>query len=89
MNTTTTQIPRRVKAFGRLWAIKYMTNHPFWYRGDDYCDAWYAYGDYDLNFYCEDGELSVCAYPMTMGEDGFMVTDHSQFTYIVRKGQSR
>lgn len=80
-----TDIPKKVRAFGRLWAIKFITQNPNWRNGEAYEDEWHAFGDYDLNLWCEDGYLSVCAYPMHEGEDGFMETDHSNFAYIVRK----
>jgi hypothetical protein len=86
MSSTLINIPRRAKAFGRLWAIKFMVTNPTWRDGDTQHDEWHAFGDYDFNLYCEDGYLSVCAYAMHMGEDGFFETDHDDFVYIVQKG---
>lgn len=83
--TTINDIPRKARAFGRLWAIKFMMTNPGWRSGDVDHDEWHAFGDYDFNLYCEDGYLSVCAYAMFEDEDGFMNTDHSDFVYIVRK----
>jgi hypothetical protein len=77
-------IPRRVKAFGRLWAIKFIATNPRWQHGDAHIDEWYSFGDYDLNLWCEDGYLSVCAYAEYEDEDGFTNTDHSDFVYLVR-----
>jgi hypothetical protein len=80
-------IPRRVKAFGRLWAVKFIATHPRWKTGDpSFEDEWHSFGDYDINLYCDDGYLSVCAYAMYEDEDGFMNTDHSNYVYLVRKG---
>ena len=86
---TIEQIPRRVKAFGRLMSLKYTLANTKWRNGNAYEDEWHSYGDYDLNLYCEDGYLSVCAYPETQDEDGFTMTDHSQFVHLVRKGNIR
>lgn len=85
MKSSLNNIPRKAKAFGRLWATKFILANPNW-RNDGYQDEWHAFGDYDFNLYCEDGYLSVCAYAMYEDEDGFMNTDHSDFVYIVRKG---
>lgn len=85
MESSLDKIPRRVRAFGRLWATKFIAKHPNWRNGGAYEDAWHAYGDYDLNLYCEDGYLSVCAYSMYEDSDGFMNTNYSRFVYIVRK----
>jgi hypothetical protein len=87
MSSTLTNIPRKAKAFGRLWAIKFMVSNPTWRDGETHHDAWHSFGDYDFNIYCEDGYLSVCAYAMHMGEDGFFETDYDDFVYIVRKEQ--
>jgi hypothetical protein len=79
-------IPTKVKAFGRLWAIKFIATNPRWQHGDAYIDEWHSFGGYDLNLWCEDGYLSVCAYAEYEDEDGFTNTDHSNFVYLVRKG---
>jgi hypothetical protein len=84
MNT----IPIRTKALAKLWVMKFIATHPNWETDESYIDEWYAHGNYDLNLYCEDGHLSVCAYPMYMGDDGFMVTDHDEYEYLVKKVQS-
>ena len=86
---TTNEIPRRVKAFARLWSIKYTIANPKWRDGDAWEDSWYSFEGYDINLWCEDGYLSVCAYPETQHEDGFTMTDHSQYVYLVRKGNIR
>ena len=83
-----TKIPTRTKAFARLWAMKFIAQNPTWRDGETYEDTWHAFGDYDLNLYCEDGYLSVSAYPMHKGEDGFMETDHSRFVHLVVKGET-
>lgn len=80
------EIPTRVKAFGRLWAMKFMAQNPNWQEGEAYEDAWHAFGGYDLNLYCEDGYLSVCAYPLYKEEDGTLSADHSNFVYLTQKG---
>lgn len=85
MKATLENIPRKARAFGRLWAIKFMATHPNWRNGEVHEDAWHSYGDYDFNLYCEDGYLSVCAYVMYEDADGFWTTDYSNHTYIVRK----
>ena len=82
-----TDISRRTKAFGRLWAMKFVAQHPAWRDGDAYEDTWHSFGGYDLNLYCEDGYLSVCAYPLYKEEDGTLSADHSNFVYLVRKGE--
>ena len=82
-----TTIPNTTRAFAKLWAFKFIITNPKWRDGDTFIDEWRAVGDYDINLYCEDGYLSVCAYSMTIGDDGFMERDNSQFIYIVRKGQ--
>lgn len=89
MTLTVEQIPRRIKAFGRLWSIKFTLANPNWRNGDTYEDEWHSYDDYDLNLYCEDGYLSVCAYSTYEDEGGYTVTDHSQYVYLVRKGNIR
>ncbi len=66
-----------------------MITNPKWRDGETYEDEWNSFGDYDLNLWCEDGYLSVCAYTMHEDEDGFMTTDYSHFAYIVRKEQQR
>ena len=84
------EIPTRVKAFGRLWAMKFVAQNPDWREGEAFEDAWHAFGGYDLNLYCEDGYLSVCAYAMFKnGYDEFLSTDHDDFVYLVRKGDIR
>lgn len=82
----TFEVPRNVRAFGRLWASKFILAHPNWKNGEVYEDAFRQFGDYDLNLWCEDGQLSVCAYPIRTTEDGTQA-DYSKFTYIVRKTQ--
>jgi hypothetical protein len=82
------KIPRRTKAYGRLWAIKFTAQNPNWRDGESYEDAWHSFGDFDLNIYCEDGYLSVCAYPMYKDEDGDTCTDFAEFEYLVRKGKT-
>lgn len=84
-----TDIPRKVRAFGRLWAIKYIAKNPNWRSGEAYEDEWHAFGGYDLNLWCEDGYLSVCAYPTYEDKEGFINTDHSNFAYIVQKGKQQ
>lgn len=81
----TLNIPRRVKAFGRLWASKFMLANPDWKTGKVYEDDWCSFGDFDLNLWCEDGYLSVCAYLMHEDADGFMTTDYNKHTCVVRK----
>lgn len=84
MKASLDTIPRKARAFGRLWAVKFKATHPNWRNGEAYEDAWSSFGDYDFNLYCEDGYLSVCAYAMYEDEDGFMTTDYSNFVYVVR-----
>ena len=79
-------IPLQTKAFARLWAMKFVAQNPNWRNGEAYEDVWHSIGDYDLNLYCEDGYLSVCAYSMYKDSDGFMVTDHDNYVYLVKKG---
>lgn len=79
------EMPRRVKAFGKLWAMKFIATHPNWKKGEAYTDEWYDFMGYDLNLWCEDGYLSVCAYA-TFEVGGLTLTDTSDFTYIVRMG---
>ena len=88
MNSSLENLPRRVKAFGRLWAIKFMVANPNWQDGEVYEDAWYGFADYDLNLWCEDGSLSVCAYATYKDEDGSVQTDTDEFVYLVRKGET-
>jgi|APGre2960657404_1045060.scaffolds.fasta_scaffold104555_2 hypothetical protein len=80
------KIPRRTKAFARLWATKFIVEHPTWHNGETGEDTWYCFGDYDINLYCDDGYLSVCAYPLYKDENGSITTDNSNFVYLVRKG---
>lgn len=87
MKSSLTTIPTRAKAFGKLWAIKFIVSHPTWANGDTHHDEWHSFGGYDFNLYCEDGYLSVCAYSVYKDEDGFVNTDTSDFVYVVRKGR--
>lgn len=83
MNTTT---PRRVQALGKLWATKFIATHPNWKTDNTHEDTWYSFNGYDINLYCEDGYLSVCAYPEYIEDGGTITTDISTYTYIVKKG---
>lgn len=69
--------------------MKFIASNPTWKDGEAWEDAWYSFGGYDINLWCEDGYLSVCAYPEYEDEDGFTSTDHSNFAHIVRKGNIR
>jgi hypothetical protein len=82
-----TNIPQRTKAFARLWAMKFIAQNPNWKQGEAYEDAWHSFGGYDINLYCEDGYLSVCAYGLYK-EDGdeLLTTDHDDFVHLVQKG---
>jgi hypothetical protein len=84
--TTTENIPRRVKAFARLWALKFIALNPKWQDGDAWIDEWHAFGGFDINIYCEEGYLSVCVYGLFEDEFGNMNTDHCDFICIVKKG---
>jgi hypothetical protein len=80
-------ISRRTKAFARLWSMKFIALHPNWEDGDAHTDEWYSFGGYDINLYCEDGYLSVCAYGLYKNEeDEFLTTDHDDFVHLVQKG---
>ena len=81
-------LPRRVKAFGRLWAIKFTIAHPNWKDGEVHEDSWHDFGGYDINLYCEDGYLSVCAYATRKNDDGSVQTNTDEFVYLVRKGET-
>jgi hypothetical protein len=86
MKSSLTAIPTRAKAFGKLWAIKFIVMNPTWRDGETYEDEWHSFGDYDFNLYCEEGYLSVCAYSIYEDENGFINTDYRDFVHIVRKG---
>jgi hypothetical protein len=86
MKSSLEVIPRRVKAFGRLWAVKFIATNPNWRKGKTHEDEWHSFDGYDINLWCEDGYLSVCAYAEYEDEDGFTNTDYSGFAYLVRKG---
>lgn len=80
-------MPLRVKAFARLWAMKWIAKHPDWAdSGGTYDDHWYQFGDYDINLWCEDGRLRVSAYALYKDNED-LTTDHSDWVTIVdRKG---
>lgn len=81
-------MPLRVKAFGRLWAVKWMAENYGWASGEIEDDHWYQYENYDLNLWCEDGRLRVSAYATFKDEDGDTTTDCSEWVTIVDRGRN-
>lgn len=81
------EIPTRVKAFARLWAMKFSIANPTWRDGEVHEDAFHSYRNYDLNLVCEDGKLMVVAYALQEDEFGNTVMNPSRFVRLIQKGE--
>lgn len=81
----TAQIPRRVKALARLLALRFEIRYPLWRSEDISEDYWHAIDGYDVNLWCEDGELQVSAYSTFVNDEGFVETDYSNYVRLITR----
>jgi len=76
-------IPRRTRAYARLWAIKYIASHPNWRHEDGDWDSWLGTDGHDLNIVVTNDGIKVVAYPISYDDMGAFVTDYSSPTVLV------
>jgi hypothetical protein len=77
------EVPEITKLYAKQWVRKFVVNNPSWGDGWVCEDEWQACGEFDLNLYCDDGYITVNAYPMTQDANGDWVTDYDTYMLLV------